>query len=286
MEPLRAKYPLVIFANAIGDHILALPALRALEHIFPERLGFVGYHLASTFFGEHKFRIFFKGGMRQKRTGQWTFDAEKLANAVGPCDLLLSLNPWHSEAMDRLLEILSPDMSIGFAPSYSVALQKKTGKHAATAAFEVPQKLVPKLSIADFTAPYAPPSRSVQLAEKVRGKIHSHASLLVVHADTRRNKLWHWQRWRWVIDSFLYQQPHFIVLIVGSKRPNLSRFECGDRVISCVGLPLEVSLALVSMSDHFVGIDSCMLHMADFARIPSICLFGPTDCKGASLAWQ
>jgi len=35
----------------------------------------------------------------------------------------------------------------------------------------------------------------------------------------------------------------------------------------------------VAESDLFVGVDSCMLHVADMARIPGVGLFGPTNAK-------
>ena len=36
-------------------------------------------------------------------------------------------------------------------------------------------------------------------------------------------------------------------------------------------------MALVTEADFFLGIDSCMLHAADFAGVPSVGLFGPTS---------
>jgi ADP-heptose:LPS heptosyltransferase len=50
-------------------------------------------------------------------------------------------------------------------------------------------------------------------------------------------------------------------------------------VIPCYGLSLASSCCLVAESDFFIGIDSCMLHVADLARVPGVGLFGPTNVK-------
>ncbi|WP_025736064.1 glycosyltransferase family 9 protein [Mycobacterium genavense] len=35
-------------------------------------------------------------------------------------------------------------------------------------------------------------------------------------------------------------------------------------------------MSMVANADLFLGIDSCMLHAADLARVPGVGLFGPT----------
>src|SRR4029077_19855198 len=47
------------------------------------------------------------------------------------------------------------------------------------------------------------------------------------------------------------------------------------RLLSLDGLPLANALALATLSDMFLGVDSCMLHMADVSRVPGVGLFGP-----------
>jgi len=38
-------------------------------------------------------------------------------------------------------------------------------------------------------------------------------------------------------------------------------------------------MAIVEEADLFLGVDSCMLHVADLNRIPGVGLFGPTSAK-------
>ena len=65
------------------------------------------------------------------------------------------------------------------------------------------------------------------------------------------------------MDLFLACNSDFVVMLLGKSGESLQHLQIGHRVIPCYGLPLETSLALVALSDLFVGVDSCLLHMAD-----------------------
>jgi ADP-heptose:LPS heptosyltransferase len=99
--------------------------------------------------------------------------------------------------------------------------------------------------------------------------------------DTRANKNWDENRWVESLDAFLDKHTDFIALLVGRpKRPvDTARWRNASRVIPCYGLSLPSSCCLVAESDFFIGIDSCMLHVADMARVPGVGLFGPTNAK-------
>src|SRR5712691_11011007 len=89
-----ARNPVVIFSNGIGDHLLNLPALRALTALFPKRLTLLcSTGAGHTFFSDLPLRAVVEADMQQQGEGGKFFDAESLARAVAPCDLLLSLNP-------------------------------------------------------------------------------------------------------------------------------------------------------------------------------------------------
>jgi hypothetical protein len=46
------------------------------------------------------------------------FNVEAVKEGVKDCDLLLSLNPWHTTAIDHLLEYASSAASIGFSQHF------------------------------------------------------------------------------------------------------------------------------------------------------------------------
>jgi hypothetical protein len=58
--------------------------------------------------------------------------------------------------------------------------------------------------------------------------------------------MWGASRFRQDLDKFLARYPEFIAL----------------------DLPLPVAMAVIRDSDLFLGVDSCMLHAADFFRLP------------------
>src|SRR5262249_20671340 len=99
---------------------------------------------------------------------------------------------------------------------------------------------------------------------------------LTMHAETNPAKMWCHEKWRYVITNFLRVRPQFVVLVVGLTSAAQHIPQISNRVIPCCGLPLNMSMCLVANSDLFVGVDSCMLHVADISRVPGVGLFGPT----------
>jgi ADP-heptose:LPS heptosyltransferase len=102
--------------------------------------------------------------------------------------------------------------------------------------------------------------------------------LLIVHADTSREKEWTVARFQRTLDDFLSVHSNFIGLVLGLRdlgiQPGVTR-----RILCAVGLPLDVSLALVGRGTAFLGVDSALLHAADLFRLPSVALFGPGDSR-------
>ena len=103
----------------------------------------------------------------------------------------------------------------------------------------------------------------------------------MVHADTLPEKMWDDKKLSAVIERFLTSHHDFAVLLVGSTpvRIELSEPSAQSRVVPAYGLSLIDSLSLVAWADLFLGVDSCMLHAADFSRVPSVGLFGPTSAQ-------
>lgn len=296
---LEATQPVALFANGLGDHLLALPALRALADLFRGRLTLVGMPgVRSLFFSDLPLRSFCEVPM-ESVDGRRIFDAEAVRENVREADLLLSLNPWHSQVVTQLLELLGSPPSIGFHRSFDKALPLDYSKHSSELAFDVPLQLAPALRVEDFAGPPAISADAWQRARDLRSLVPASTRVLAVHADTgiwtsdgsnpseadvapsrvRGSKMWPAHRFVRLLDLFLRRHSDIVVFVVGAKNLHLDRGECGSRIIPCLGLPLDTTLALVGQSDFFLGVDSCMLHAADLHRIPGVGLFGPTDCR-------
>ena len=265
------------FVNGIGDHVLALPALRALCAAFPGRLELVcSERLADTFFAGLPVLALHPHDFARAGRGR-TFDARAIAARLAPAEIVVSLNPWHSPAIDELLALLAPRRSIGFFPAFGEELPRDFSIHSADLAFAAARAVDARLRFEDFAEPPAFGADAARAARSILRAIPRDRRVLIVHAETKPEKSWPAERFVAALDEFLDARRDFVALVVGREPSGFDRGRCGDRVVDCAGLPLAVSLALTAHADLFFGVDSCALHVADFARVPCVAIFGPTE---------
>lgn len=277
------------FLNARGDHLLTLPALRALRE-FAQRVDQEFVLITRTELHEVFFRdliptltIAVDGCYHD---GGYEFDVGIVAERIGERpSVLVSFNPWHGPQVDALLERLKPQASIGFAPSFDVALPLDFDRHSSDLAFDAVRVLWQTASIGTWaTEPLLPPA-SVAMAIEFRRSL-GEGSLLVVHPDTKPQKMWNDDSWALFVDEWLQQNPDGIVLDVGLSDGTLwAACTHSERVLGGLGLSLPDALAIVAIADIFVGVDSCFLHQADLARVPTVGLFGPTRPHEFGTRW-
>ena len=275
-KALKAEAPVIFFINGIGDNILNLPALRALGELFAGRLSLICSGSALFMFDDLPLKRAIKIRVESSAYGR-EFDADAVAAETGNCDVFLSLVPWQSESLTRLVEKLSPQLSVGFISNYDIRMPLNFDQHTSELAFDLVRLFDARSRLQDFTAPPCYPNEARAEARKLREQLNPGLKALAVHADTGQKKMWDGVKLMQTLDTFLGLHREFTVLLVGGRPQSLDCGLFGDRVIPCYGLPLPVSMALVTGADFFLGIDSCMLHAADFAGVPSVGLFGPTS---------
>ena len=211
--------------------------------------------------------------MRPKWRGR-AFDSQFVAQKIGQCDLFLSLNPWHSPSIDRLLKFLAPALSIGFFRAFDVALPKDPARHAVDQAFGVPAHFDASLRVEDYAFPPRLPARCRPRVREFLRSVAPGKRILAVHNESKAEKVWPRERLNELIDRFLERHREFSVFVLDFKKPEASTERFKDRVIHSPGLPLPYAFTVVGESDLFLGVDSCMLHAADLFRIPGVGLFG------------
>lgn len=269
---LDSKSPVVLFANAIGDHLLALPALRALTYLFPGRLRLLGLpETAGLLLRDVPFHSVIPLPVECVLPGQGIeFDYRRTLSAIGDCDLFLSLVPWHTRSLTELLKQISCP-SAGFFEGFSTVLPLRYDQHSAELAFDVPRHLDPSLSIDEFSSPPAAtsPGRVRALAAGFR--------ILVVHADTQPAKMWHWDGFVSVLRRFFDTHSDFLGLLIGMPNAAVNPSDLAQHLVPCLGIPIPETLGIIGLADLFLGVDSCFLHAADLFRVPGVALFGPTD---------
>src|ERR1700722_15010153 len=122
------RRPAAFVVNGIGDHLMALPALRALASMMQGRLRLLCMPTArEVFFSDlplaavHHVRLLNDSSAAPARDYP-DFATAELAEAVGDCDLFLSLQRLATPAMTALLRAVKPKKSIGLLPIFDIAI--------------------------------------------------------------------------------------------------------------------------------------------------------------------
>ena len=273
------RHPALIHYNGYGDRLLALPTVRALAELFPRRLSVVGGPGdESLFYSGLPLREFHEVEFRPiSRTLGHEFDAAAVVRFLRGTDLLVSLNTWHNPAVDKVLDGLGDIESLGFDSRFTIPLGFAEGQHSFDIYFAAALHIEPALRLEDFASPPAMAPRLVELARQLRTSLPEGSRILCVHTETFPTKMWSPDGFRQVLDTFLARHRHYFAVVVDPKDFGLDRIDQGHRVLPLSGLSLQFALAIVQMADLFLGVDSCMLHLADLAGVPSLGIFGPTD---------
>lgn len=269
--------PVVIYGNGIGDTLLTLPTIRALAEIHHGALTLVCRKRdVELCFAEVPVRrhIFIKMWV-DKGTRQ--FDAAALASTLDGCDMLYSPVTWFSESMVQLIDHLAPTRSIGFYPWFARHIPLNVNRHMVDMAFDIVREASKTADVSRYTNPPTFPSKSIALARRLTSLFGAEQRILAVHCDTTPKKMWGKDHWVCTLNQFLRRHRDFTAIVIEQVPSDIKQGECADRIVCVNHLPLTAVCAIVSQADMFVGVDSCMLHVADLFRIPSVGLFGPTD---------
>jgi len=290
---LHARRPAVCFAAKVGDSLLTLPTLRALSEMFIAPLTLICPRAA--------YELCFRevSPCLVDTTGHYPYgvptslgtppnvDFASLASELSDVDVLINTVAFNlpSSAFVRpLLQRLAHTTTIGFKNDYEQydIVVGKDPCHAADLMFKLARLFDPSARIETYARPVPIPSAVQAKARSIRAAVPAGAKVLVVHADTDETaKRWPVTSFIDLLDRFLSRHRDYVAWVVGMGHEGLNVGRERDRVFPYLGLPLDLAMALVANADLFVGIDSCMLHAADLARVPGVGLFGPTR----SAAW-
>jgi ADP-heptose:LPS heptosyltransferase len=273
------RRPFVFFSDGIGDHLMALPALRALTMLFEGRLGvFCRPEVATTVFAElslaHIISDNFSGEGRLP-----LIPVARLSSAVRECDLFLSLNSWRSQTVGTIMRSFRHQWTVGFDAGFSTCLPNILAEHVIDRAFRVPQAFDPKLRVEDFAGP--PKASEADLGQAraaIKDAFTTQAPfLLVIHPETMPEKRIPCSSWLCALDLFLQRKRNWNIVILSRDRYASDVGDINSNLATRWGLPLGAALALVGVANLFAGVDSSLLHAADLYRVPGLGLFGPSD---------
>ncbi len=284
---LQARRPTVYFSTLIGDSVLVLPTLRALAELFSAPMTLVcpevSYDLCFRELGARLVDITGSPpfGPPLGPPSNRVLDYDALVTEIGDVDLFIDAVPWDvpSNVFVRpLRQRLAPTTSIGFPTSdaYDIVVPRDL-PHAADVTFKLARLFNPDARIESYAGPVPIPASVQTEIRALRAALPAGTKVLAVHADTKSlNKRWPVTRFIDLLDRFLVRHREFVVWVVGMGPEELNVGRERDRVIPHLGLPLDLAMGMVAEADLFLGIDSCMLHAADLARVPGVGLYGPT----------
>jgi ADP-heptose:LPS heptosyltransferase len=272
MSAIQAEHPVLLFANGgIGDHILTYPALAALAAAFSGRATLVTQTRASV--------LLYDGlglravhGVRTK-----PLPVERLAATLPPCDVLVSLEMWNRPAARELAERLAPRTTVGLFDWCDRHVPFDSTKHSADLAFDIARAVDPGARFDHYARAFAPLRAGRRMAADIAALVPPGVRLLAVHTDTKPEKQWPARSFVRALQRFLATAPEYLAVVVGyGHELAVEEPPLGERLIDACGLPLDRTLPLVGACDLFLGIDSSMLHAADFQGVPGVGVFGPT----------
>jgi ADP-heptose:LPS heptosyltransferase len=274
---VSARGPIaVMLVNGLGDQLIALPALRALCELFPDRIELI--------LGPGMRAMFYEGlPLRGVQRAAWAdyeareIQVEPLAAALGRCELFVNLAEWITPSVHELAQRVRPRRSIGLRDAYSEQVVVADDAHMFDRVFAIARHFAPALRLGDFCAPpvFSQAARDAAAA-LVAEHVRPGEKLLFVHPETLPNKMWTAGAFGSVLGAFLRARPEYRALVC-SLRPYPAPASASEAErIALVDPHLELAMAVVERADLFLGVDSCFLHAADLFRLPGVALFGPT----------
>jgi ADP-heptose:LPS heptosyltransferase len=262
----------IFFANALGDHLMALPTLRAVSAALDGRFTLATAASATD--------LLF-GGLRCERVVQiplrWSdgfFDPVAVSQLLGPIDLFISINYWHNPSLTTLIQHLPSTVTVGFNPRFGHAISADPSRHHVDQVFQVCEVLGLGGTPDAHAYPFPLPPASVEFAKRLRAALGP-LRLAVGHFRTKPDKTWPIAAVNRAIDRFLDEHPTDAVVVLGKREEDLVGLS--PRAIPLAGLPLASAAAVIAAADLFVGVDSFPLHVADMWNVPGVGLFGPTS---------
>ena len=280
--------PVVLFANAVGDHVIFAPTLRALAELFPNKITFVSLpNAAPTFFNEIPLKDVVELKSKVANLNSWNlgtkpgdiqnFDEERIIPLLKGTDLLITPNYWYSSPLDHLINAVSPRVVIGIRPELPInVFQQKM--HSFDQYFCVAKYLCPELNIEGYAYPIHIQTSTLREMKSFDKNNAKDKKILVVHMDTKKRKRCSPKLYTEVIEQFLSIREEFLAVIIGLEHEiELASLKNRSRIFDFCGYTLTESFEIIQKANLFIGIDSCMLHVADLSRIPGIGFFGPTS---------
>lgn len=267
---------LIFFYNGLGDAFLALPTLRALATLSSRTT-------IATSLNDPRFQLILKDvdkvdivgiHLEEKVTGKF-IDVNELCELRKNYQWFVCLNEWYPPSA-QYQQMCAGPRCLGAFNFFNISIPRPAGLHTIDYLFHFAQHFDSHLSLEKFCDPPAVPGNYLRIASDFKHKLPDRR-IMVIHADTQKQKMWPETCIEEFISTVLTQYPHFLIVMIGVAIPAMPTLENETRVIKLEDTDFRLPWAMTATADIFLGVDSVFLHIADFYDVPVIGLFGPTD---------
>jgi ADP-heptose:LPS heptosyltransferase len=266
-------------ANGIGDDIINRHALASIAGLSGGKATLItshrprGHFLLDDLPFDEIIRIPVEKGH---------FDLRKLLPQLPKTiDTFVSLAPYFSDDLSQLRAACNAKATIGFGDEYDHRVDMLAKKNAVELAFDV-AAAVPGVRALDSRPPFI---YDTEIMDKVRVFVRNirqsrTPSMLCVHSETFHTKRISHITVQDVVCRFLAAHDDFVAIFL-----DVARFDhvcpChAHRIITVDDMALQFAIALLQHADVFFGVDSCMLHAADYLGIPGVVAFREATSPG------
>lgn len=259
--------------------MLALPALRGLCSGFegrayvvlkdgPDKFLFEGLNARKLVFLD----------MWQSASGPGAeFEPEAATKVLSGCDLFLSFVHWRSASLDNLISsaMSRPLPNYSFEENLLDSLDIR--QHSFDLIFAAARRIFPELDLNQFAEPLRFPPEVVGAGLDILSTLYGR-TLIGFHPESSvPAKSCSDSVVRTIIDAILKIDSNVVICLFGVAERYTELERLSNRLLVFNRLPLRLAAYLVSKMSLFVGVDSCLLHVADISRVPGVGLFGPTN---------
>jgi hypothetical protein len=270
----------ILFHNGFGDYVINRGALATLAARLPQPVeivfgtgpqSFLVKDLSFAAFHQIEFSVPNGGAGRE-----FSIPPGQLARRP---EVLVNLTSWEGASVERLRAQLEP---LTYIWNGSWGTWHEDGPNAVELAHAPIHGLYPDVEISSLRLP---PKFNGEIDNAVRQTLRQiadqgYTKYLALHLDSSVNKNWPLAEVRDAICAVLSEVRDACVLIVG-KQGVLPFCKChSGRVIYLDRFSLQAAMNVVARSTAFLGVDSCMMKVADVCGIPGAGLFA--TCKDAS----
>src|SRR5579859_6017588 len=278
----------VFFANGFGDSIICRPTHIALASVLPRPSVFIyGGRDNEFMFRDLGYDAFIKIDWHTNPTDLAEFNVAQIDLTDWDVDLFVSSVPWFSRGMQGLIEKCNARRTVGYFDAFTDVVSRHRNLNAVEQSFDLARLFQSDADINDYKRDIPFSAAAKRFCIDIRRQLSERGvhRVIAVHAETAAAKMPEPRVFSQTLCQTLSETGDVGVFVVGGRSAEVVCPCHAHRMFHIRGLNLELAMAAVASADIFFGVDSCMLHVADYCGVPGAALFGDSDSVQFGYYW-